>query len=316
MSQCSTISPACETDVELAAKRWTSHMLRGDFASAWRESDLIRASGRPDPHRFWDGEPIDGRRVILRCLHGLGDAVQFLRYVPKLADRAGSLVIEVPPRMSDLASLIDGVSKITTWNDPPNRDEWDSQVEVMELPYLFRTKLCELPIAQNYLTVPHPIQSRVASRTGKTQRPRIGIVWAAGEWNPTRSIPFSMLHSLLFNTDCEFWNLQGGSAAAEWELLPRLNKLRDARELGNGLTTLAACIQQMDLIITVDTLAAHLAGAMGKPAWLMLTTPCDWRWMSSRSDSPWYPSLRLYRQEKPGDWQSAIKPLMRDLGAE
>jgi hypothetical protein len=307
-----TLQP-CAAEIEAAARRWTAHMLRGDFDSAWRESDFIRASGPPDPHRFWDGEPIDGRRIILRCLHGFGDAVQFLRYAPQLAARARSLVIELPPRMLDLAAFIDGVSQTTTWNDPPRREDWDCQIEVMELPYLFRTELSDLPIARNYLTIPQHHQQDVARRMNSWKRPRVGIVWASGEWNPARSLSFSLVCKLMLSSDCEFWNLQGGCAADEWAVLPPNEKFRDARHLGYGLTALAACIQQIDLIITVDTLAAHLAGAMGKPAWVLLTTPADWRWMANRDDSPWYPSLRLFRQRAAGDWASVLAQVRTEL---
>lgn len=288
-------------------------MVRGDFESAWRESDFIRASGFPDPHRFWDGEPIDGRRVILRCLHGFGDAVQFLRYVPQIAAHARSLVIELPPRMLELAGFIDGVSQTATWNDPPNLEHWDSQVEVMELPYLFRTELNDLPIARNYLSIPQQLRQDFGKRMGCRERPRVGVVWASGEWNPERSLSFSLLHDFMLGSDCEFWNLQGGFAAEDWAVLPRSGQFRDARNLGYGLTALAACIQQMDLIITVDTLAAHLAGAMGKPAWILLTTPADWRWMINRDDSPWYPSLRLFRQRSAGDWDSVLYEVRIEL---
>jgi len=311
MSHCSIDS--LHAAAEFAANRWTAHMLRGDFASAWRESDWIRQCGFPDPHRFWDGEPLDGRRVVLRCLHGLGDAVQFLRYVPDLANITQSLIVEVPPRMEELAPLLAGVSRVTAWNDPPPRECWDSQIEVMELPYFFRTELCDLPIAQNYLYVPHQLKMKISNKMGPARLPRVGLAWAAGEWNPARSIPFSLLRTLLLGTDCEFWNLQGGSAADDWSMLPVHDRLCDARALGDGLVTLAACIQQMDLIITVDTLAAHLAGALRKPVWLLLTTPADWRWMTGRNDSPWYPSLRIYRQLSPGKWDGVIEQLHHSL---
>ena len=288
-------------------------MLRGDFESAWRESDLIRASGIPDPHRFWDGAPIDSRRVILRCLHGFGDAIQFLRYVPQLAGRSRSLVVEMPPRMLELAGFIDGISQTTTWDDPPRHEDWDCQIEVMELPYLFRTKLSDLPIARNYLTIPQQRQQHMAQRTGCWERPRVGVVWASGEWNPARSLSFSLLRDLMLGSDCEFWNLQGGCAANDWAVLPHSEKFRDARDLGYGLAPLSASIQQMDLIITVDTLAAHLAGAMGKPAWVLLTAPADWRWMTNRNDSPWYPSLRLFRQQSAGDWDLVLAGVRTEL---
>ena len=120
-----------------------AHMLAGNFAAAWRESDAIRQRGAPDPHRYWTGDDLRGQRVILRCLHGYGDAVQFLRYVPRLRALASHLVVEVPPAMMEIASCFDGVDDVITWGAgaPAVPPEWNAQVEVMELPYLFRTEL-------------------------------------------------------------------------------------------------------------------------------------------------------------------------------
>ena len=139
-----------------AAGRWMVHMLQGKFESAWRESDLIRGRGGPDPHRFWQGESLEDKRVMLRSLHGFGDAVQFLRYVPQLRAVARSVVVEVNPRFVALARCFEGIDKVTTWGDaaPAESHEWDVQIEVMELPYVFRTQLCELPLHDRYLKLP------------------------------------------------------------------------------------------------------------------------------------------------------------------
>lgn len=291
---------------EIAARQWMACMLRGDFRSAWRTSDFIRLRGLPDPHRFWDGKPLDGRRVMLRCLHGLGDAVHFLRYARKLSALAKSLTVEVAPPMVGLAPCFAGVSQVVTWGNAASQapQEWDCQIEVMELPYVFRTEPCDLPVAENYLQLPPQMQ--IASKIGPAFLPRIGFVWAAGAWNPARSVPFSLLRRLFSSDDCECWNLQGGPEADAWSTLPHCERFYDARTYGDGLLALAATIQEMDLVITVDTLTAHLAGAMNKNTWLLLGDPADWRWMKHRSDTPWYPSLRLFRQPSPGDWAGLI----------
>ena len=286
-----------------AAGRWMAHMLAGNFAAAWRESDAIRRRGAPDPHRYWTGEDLRGRRVILRCLHGYGDAVQFLRYAPRLRALAADLVVEVPPAMMEIATYFDGVDDVITWGDgaPAVSPEWNAQVEVMELPYLFRTQPDELPLAERYLHLPETMKRQAARAMGSSRLPRVGIVWAAGEWNADRSLPLGLLPQLLQTSSCEFWNLQGGRARQEPQ--PHQN-LRDAACF--GILQLAAVISQLDLVITVDTLAAHLAGALDKPTWVLLQYAADWRWMLERSDSPWYPSLEIFRQPAPGDWQSAV----------
>jgi hypothetical protein len=254
--------------------------------------------------------------VIVRCLHGLGDTIQFLRYATRLRSRAASLVVEVPPALLELAQYFDGVEKVVSWDEcaPAASEEWEIQVEVMELPYLFRTGLSELPIAENYLRMPDHLRGVRASSASAPVK--VGLVWSAGEWNPARSIPFSMVRELIESCCCcEFWNLQGGAARDEWQCLSPSTSLRDAHACGSGLVNLATTILDLDLVITVDTLAAHMAGALGRPAWVLLGYAADWRWMTKRKDSPWYPSLRLFRQAVPGDWEGVINCVQRELEA-
>lgn len=298
------------------AGRWMAHMLAGDFRSAWEESDAIRRRGGPDPHRIWNGEPLDGKRVMLRCLHGLGDAVQFLRYVPHLRAIASTLIVEVPPNLVELAGCIDGVERVISWGTlaPTEPVHWDAQIEVTELPYIFRSEPCDLPIAERYIHLPQARLNRVGRLMRPVNRvPRVGVVWAAGDWNPSRSIPFSLMQELLSIENCEFWNLQGGPPQSDWNQLPPSPRFRDSAQCGDGLLNLACVIAQLDLVITVDTLAAHLAGALGVPGWVLLQYAADWRWMSCGTTSPWYISLRLFRQPSPGDWPSLITDAHKDL---
>jgi hypothetical protein len=298
-----------------AAGRWMSHMLAGNFAAAWKESDAIRARGYPDPHRLWEGEDLRDKRVIVRCLHGLGDAVQFLRFAPRLRGLTSRLIVEVAPPLLQLAHCFRGVGEVVSWGSHARAYplEWDVQIEVMELPYLFRTGQTELPLATKYLEVPPSAKIRVAQTMGSATVPRVGVVWAAGEWNPARTLPFATLINLFRNSNYEFWNLQGGPAREDGKIVAACSQLRDAAECGDGILTLAAVISELDLVITVDTLAAHLAGALGKPAWVLLQDAADWRWMTDRSDSPWYPSLRLFRQTTPGDWDGVISSVQDRL---
>ena len=294
------------------AGRWMTAMFAGDFESAWHASDALRARNAPDPHRFWKGEDIQGARLIVRCLHGLGDTVQMLQYAPLLNAQAASVVFEVPPRLLHLAACFQGVTKAITWGElaAPEAPPWDVQVEVMELPYLFRSTLKDLPIAIRYLDLPAEKIQEIAARMGASDSVRIGLVWAAGDWNPERSLPLAALDPLLENEAFEFWNLQGEPAAGDAD--PR--SMRNAQAIcGDGLLTLAATIANLDLVITVDTLAAHLAGALGTPAWVLLQQAADWRWMNARSDSPWYPHMRLFRQRSEGDWTPVVNAVLRAL---
>jgi hypothetical protein len=292
-----------------AAERWTSAMLRGDFLAAWNESDAIRSRGLPDPHRFWQGESLIGKRVMIRCLHGFGDAIQFLSYAPRLRTIAARVLVECSPRAVDLIRCLPGIDEVLAWGDtiPP----WDAQIELMELPYIFRTTIADLPIAIEYLHLPG-MQRELAAQalSAAAPTPRIGLAWSAGDWNPLRSIPLPMLKPVLDRDGCEFWNLQGGDVREQWQTLLARSRLCDTPALADaGLVPLAAIIAHLDLVITVDTLAAHLAGALGIPCFLMLQHAPDWRWMLDREDSPWYPSLRLIRQPAPSDWASIIVKL-------
>ena len=298
-----------------AAGRWMAHMLAGDFASAWQESDSIRMRGAPDPNRMWNGEPLEGRRVIVRCLHGLGDSIQVLRYAPQLGRMAAEVTFEVPPALLELAPCLQGMQRVITWGKlaPAEPVLCDSQVEVMELPYIFRTEMRDLPIAERYLHLPPSHRDTIGRAMGASYAPRVGVAWAAGDWNVSRSIPFSIFRLLLSEGGFEFWSLQGGAAQSDWDRLPSSAHLRDSACLGKGLLTPACVISQLDLVITVDTLAAHLAGAMGIPAWVLLQRAADWRWMSAGDTSPWYPSLRLFREPDAGGWAALIEQVREEL---
>jgi hypothetical protein len=309
------VAEACGADSDrCAAGRWMAHMFAGDFGSAWPESDAIRGRGDPDPHRMWTGESLKDRHIMVRCLHGYGDAVQFLRYAPLLRTMAAEVTFEVPPSMYELAQYIEGVDNVVTWGSlaPVIPVFWDTQLEVMELPHIFRTEIRDLPIAQNYVHLPQTRCNCVNRKLGRNH-PRVGVVWVGGEWNQSRSIPFAVFSELLSEPRCEFWSLQGGAAQADWNLLPPSPLLRDSADLGDGILNLACVISQLDLVITVDTLAAHLAGAMGIPAWVLLQQAADWRWMACGTTSHWYPSLRLFRQHSAGDWSGLIAKVRLEL---
>lgn len=288
--------------------RWMAAMLDGSFEVAWRESDRLRQCNAPDPHRFWQGEDLHGARVIVRCLHGLGDAVQMLRYAPLLSAVAAEVIFEVPPRLLPLAPFFRGVTEVITWGEAAPRvaPVWEVQAEVMELPYLFRSSLSDLPVCETYLQLPPAQLAPTGAIMSRTSRLRIGLVWAGSDWDPDRSIPLSLLRPVLEQERFEWWNLQGRDRAGDAN-----DGLRDAtKRCGDGLLALAATMAHLDLVLTVDTLAAHLAGALGKPTWLMLQHAADWRWMNLRSDSPWYPSMRIFRQSRPGDWESVVQALL------
>ena len=301
-----------------AGNRWLALMQRGDLLAAWRESDAIRLRGAPDPHRFWQGEDVRGQRVILRCLHGLGDAVQMFRFLPRLRELAAELIVEVPPSLLEIApcfsGLGDGVGEVITWGEqaPARPAVWDVQIEIMEVPYLLRVSCEDLEPKQGYLQLPEKLLEKTARAVGNSHRPRVGLVWTAGAWNPARSIPFELLQDLARIEEVQFWSLQGMDERSACPAGPE-HPWRDVYEVGDGILPLAATIRHMDLVITVDTLAAHLAGALGVPCWVLLQHRADWRWMSGRADTPWYSTLRLWRQPRPGDWAGLLPAVKTNL---
>jgi hypothetical protein len=307
---------------ECAGGRWQCWMLLGDMERAWRESDAIRASGKPDPHRVWNGSSWTGKRVLLRTLHGFGDAIQCIRYAPLLREQARSLVVETNPRLLDLMRCFPGVDEVRPWNasaqagpdlTPDSPPAWDVELEITELPYVFRTETATIPRCCPYLQPPSGLTLAVANNMGAHSRPRIGLAWGCGVWNRSRMIPLPLLTPLLGRKGAIFYSLERESENAQWTALRSRYRLEDAAAYGDGLLPLAAVIASLDLVITVDTMAAHMAGAMGKPAWLLLQHAADWRWMLDRTDSPWYPSMRIFRQRIARDWHSVIDAVGQEL---
>ena len=288
---------------QCAGGRWFCWMLQGKFENAWQQSDVIRRRGSPDPNRFWNGEPLHGRRVMLRCLHGYGDAIQLLRYAPTIRQQTLSLVVEVPPALLELARCFPGIDEVVTWDSdaPEHVPRWDLQLEILELPYIFRSSIESLPAHIPYLQLSPPLVLLLPDR-----KPRIGLFWTGGDWNATRSLPFAILKPLLENKQVSFWSLQSPGNNREWFQFCSQHRLPANNHCAPGLLSLAQLISQMDLVISIDSVAAHLAGALGKPVWTLLNHFADWRWMLDRAVSPWYPTMRLFRQPREGDWKGMI----------
>jgi hypothetical protein len=291
-----------------AGGRWTCHMLSGNFELAWRESDAITARANPDPNRFWDGQPFAARRVLVRCLHGLGDTIQFIRYIPLLREKARMVAIEVQPALKLLLQESRIADEVFTWGE--REPDWDQQVEVVELPRVFRTTIDSIPNRVPYLDVPSA--SYISPYDG-SRAMRVGIVWASSSFNPARSLPLERIARIFATPAVRFYSLQAGAERMQLETWPtRITNLYDGT--GCVLAT-AKALKGIDLLITVDTMVAHLAGALARPVWTLLPFECDWRWMLDREDSPWYPTMRLFRQPRPLDWDAVIERVQHELDA-
>jgi hypothetical protein len=295
---------------EAASDIWFCHMLAGDFEGAWRTADEIERSW---PSRVWNGDGFEGRRVLIRCVHGLGDTIQFIRYARELK-RAGavSVVAQMHPELVELVSTATGLDSAITWGPRP---AFDTEIEVMELPWAFRTRSSGVPAHVPYLFPGEEPVARRARRfgvqSGDDEKLRVALIWTSSKWDETRSAPLDAFESALAEVPgVAFCSLQHGpkhieAAGRGW--------LRYDGEQSSDILDTAADLMNADLLITVDTMAAHLAGALGRPVWVLLKYEADWRWMTARCDSPWYPTMRLYRQPRPGDWATPLERMAATL---
>jgi len=250
--------------------------------------------------------PFSGRKIILRCLHGLGDSIQYLRYVPMLRSEAARVTIECPKRLMPLAKTISGVDAVVSWElAGQTYPDWDQQIEITELPLAYRTTLGTIPCEVPYL-FPCPANLHDNWRGRAASRFRVGLVWAASAWNAGRSIKLADLEPLLQIRGIEFCALQAGPERDQLYELGGESMPTDLTGEMGDLLQAASFLLQFDLLISVDTMMAHLAGALGMPVWLMLTRTADWRWMLDRTDSPWYPSMRIFRQLQTGNWDPVV----------
>jgi hypothetical protein len=293
-----------------AAGRWHCHMLLGEFEPAWQQSDGISGRGNPDPNRFWDGRPLDHKRVLIRCLHGLGDTIQFIRYALSLRKFAASVTIEAQPKLKSLIAESGLADDVITWTDP--EPPWDSQIEVTELPRIFRSTVDTIPRSVPYIHVARTIALPTEGGAWK-----VGVVWCSSAFNPARSVPIEELAAIFDIPDISFYALQCGPEHEQ--ITPWRSKVYDLHSRLITAQDTAGILRNLDLLITVDTMATHLAGALAVPVWTLLPYECDWRWMLDRDDSPWYPTMRLFRQPAPGNWNavvSSVKQALEELVSE
>jgi hypothetical protein len=280
-------------------QRWACWMLLGDFEKAWQESDRVGTS-------FSAGDPFKSRRILINCLRGLGDAIQFLRYVPQLRNHCEVLDVQAPARLLPLIALMPAIDGAFELGQPLPAD-YDCCIECSDLPYLFRTTTSTIPPETKIL-----LPSRSNAHQDFAHRVKVGIVWEAGCWNPSRSIPLHLLLSCTRINDLEVFSLQRNPVSSR--LHNQVETVITELETDHGtLVDTAQFIRELDLVISVDTMVAHLAGSLGVPVWVLLEHAADWRWMLDRTDSPWYSSMKLFRQSSAGDWPSVVNELTSEL---
>jgi Flp pilus assembly protein TadD len=273
------------------------------FESRRRLRDPVEDTGVPRLPAV-DSVDLRGRRVLVFHEQGFGDSLQFSRYVPLLAERGAEVLLRMPPALALLGAGIEGVARLLAADELPALDFWSP---MMSLPTVFGTTLDTIPARIPYLHPPAEALRRWQAALAGLARPRIGLVWAGsprGGLDRRRSVSFEVLRPL-FRHRAAFVSLQLGPAAAQWAPPPGAETLDPTAGLTDFAET-AALVASLDLVITVDTSVAHVAGAVGTPVWVMSRFASCWRWLMRREDSPWYPSLRLFRQARPGDWSELV----------
>jgi tetratricopeptide (TPR) repeat protein len=283
----------------------------GQFESRWRlpgVSALERKFSQP----LWGGEPFPGKTLLLHFEQGLGDTLMFVRYASRAKQLGGRIVLLAQSQLAELVATCPGVDQVVGEEDP--LPPFDLHLPLLSLPGVFRTDLKSIPAEIPYLDVPRWVPNQQAIGeflAGSHGRTRIGLAWAGSPTHARdaqRSISPEVLSPLRALGDVAWHTFQPGATE-----LPPLPGIVSLAPLLNSFSDTAYALRSMDLLITVDTAVAHLAGALGVPTLLLVSYIPDWRWMMGRVESPWYPTIHLYRQPTPGDWDTVIKQVVEDL---
>ena len=299
---------------------------RGELEEGWREFEWWRATvpavpgWQGTPQTRWRGQDLQGRTLLLRGEQGLGDMLQFARYAAWFARAGARVVLEVHPPLTRLLATVPGVVGTVPMGAPP--PPYDYHQQMMSVPGLVGTRLDTIPADIPYLAADPAAIEAWRQRLSALPGPKIGLVWAG---NPRandpgarlvdsrRSMALTRLAPLLRVPGFSFVSLQMGEAAAQIaELAPEL-RLFDAMDDITDFADTAALCANLDLVISVDTSVVHLAGALGRPVWILSRHDGCWRWLLDRDDSPWYPTARLFRQRVPGDWDEVVARVAQAL---
>jgi hypothetical protein len=299
--------PASSLPSDLSQGGWIEAMRAGDFERAWATNDrdlaLLCRIG-PEKHtgprhlqRIWRGEQLRDKRVLVRCYHGLGDTIQFVRFMPALRAIASEVTLWCQPELLPLLEQVEGVDRAMPLHDGTPGAEFDVDIEIMEVPHAIRAGYDSIAMRKPYLASDGS-DDRAISRI--CDGLAVGLIWEVGEWDKRRAIPAALLRRLN-GGGVNLYSLQRGPAAAQAASI-------GAVEISTpDIGMLGRTISRLDLVVCVDTMIAHLAGALGCEAWVLLHSDCDWRWPVSGDTTFWYPSLRLFHQSAPEDWSGVLE---------
>lgn len=295
-------------------------LLQGHFREGWAEHEwrgetvAQQALNRGFKAPQWRGEPLTGKTILLHAEQGLGDTLQFVRYVTLLKASGAKVIVECQRPLVRLLKTMDGIDAVIARDDP--LPLFDYYAPLMGLPFLFRTELASIPAPVCYLHAP----AGAGPMLPGDARPKVGLCWAGNPEHSNdanRSIRLGLFEPMVRNLRdrVQFVSLQAGPRGAERNSYLWADAMFDAGAIVTDFADTASVLEQLDLLISVDTSVLHLAGAMGCPAWGLLPFVPDSRWLLQREDSPWYPSIRLFRQTTPGDWATILAQLNESLQA-
>jgi len=284
-------------------------LLRGDFKRGFAHYRArFKNPGRPGrpafPQPVWSGQELAGKKILVVSEQGFGDIFMMCRFAPLLKAKGARVVFLAPAAAAPLIRMA-GLADEVISETPSSQGDYDFQTSIFDLPLRFGTTVKTIPSGAPYLPSPWAEGERLPSETTK---PKIGVVWRGNKEHGNdraRSLPLSVFAALFAETRAQFYNLTRELADGEEEILRAHNVIDLSQKLPDFLAT-AGIVAQLDLVITCDTAMAHLAGGMGKKVWTLLPFAPDWRWLLEREDSPWYPSMRLFRQKIKGDWPEAV----------
>jgi tetratricopeptide (TPR) repeat protein len=299
----------------------TALLAKGDFELGWREYEWrqkckeLSSQARNFTQPRWDGCSFEGRTLLIHAEQGFGDAIQFFRYLPLVVQRGGKIIVECHPELERIFQAAAGSCQVVARGQPP--PNFDLHCSLLSLPQVFGATLADIPKDVPYLQPDAEETRRWQGRLADHSTVmKVGLVWAGSSGHKNdrnRSIELARLAPLMQTPGVGFFSLQKGNVDTGAKTSPAGMELIDwTRDLKDFADT-AALIANLDLVIAVDTAVAHLAGAMGKPVWTLLPFVPDWRWLLEREDSPWYPTMRLFRQPLRGDWDSVIRRVADEL---
>jgi tetratricopeptide (TPR) repeat protein len=298
-------------------------LLLGKTAEGWKEYEWrFKKSNWKNayPYRFeqprWDGTSFAGKKVLVHCEQGLGDAIQFARYLPMVKARGGMVIFEAPKPLMNIFDNFPGIDQLVEISSTKKTAiDFDFYVPLLSLPGVFQTTMETIPGMVPYIFA-DPHKKMAGQKIVEKGHFKVGIVWAGGilhKKDSSRSCSLKQFLPLTRIADVLLYGLQKGPASQEVEEFSDQIHIENFGEKFEDFTDTAGLIENLDLVISVDTAVAHLAGAMGKPVWVLLPFTPDWRWMLNREESPWYPTMRLFRQKKRGCWDEVLQCVATEL---